>query len=90
MGPDLRDTFRPIVRDQLAQAGAIGALREVSDSLAGVPFTDSLGQAAATRLIDHGLDGALDGLFHYLAREEAAIRNDPAARTTEILKEVFG
>jgi hypothetical protein len=33
---------------------------------------------------------ALDGLFHVLGEEEKKIRTDPAARVTEILKEVFG
>ena len=33
---------------------------------------------------------ALDGIFLKLAEEEAEIRNDPAARVTEILKRVFG
>lgn len=32
---------------------------------------------------------ALDGLFHYLAVEEAAIRTNPVARTTDLLKKVF-
>jgi hypothetical protein len=32
----------------------------------------------------------LDGIFHYLAKEEADIRANPAARTTDILKTVFG
>ena len=32
----------------------------------------------------------IDGIFYYLAKEEAAIRKDPAKRTTEILRRVFG
>jgi hypothetical protein len=38
----------------------------------------------------HATQGALDGIFHYLAKEEASIRANPAARTTDILKTVFG
>ena len=41
-------------------------------------------------LTNHVLDKALDGIFLYLAREEAAIRDQPIKRTTEILKKVFG
>jgi hypothetical protein len=33
---------------------------------------------------------ALDGLFYELAEQERQIRKDPAARTTSLLKEVFG
>jgi hypothetical protein len=43
-----------------------------------------------SNLTDHATEAALDGLFHYLAVEEAAIRNDPVKRTTEILTTVFG
>jgi hypothetical protein len=33
---------------------------------------------------------ALDGLFQVLGEEEKKIRTDPAARVTDLLKEVFG
>jgi hypothetical protein len=33
---------------------------------------------------------ALDGLFVVLGQEEKKIRTNPAARTTELLKQVFG
>jgi hypothetical protein len=33
---------------------------------------------------------ALSGLFHVLGDEEKKIRTNPAARTTDLLKEVFG
>ena len=33
---------------------------------------------------------AMDGLFFVLAQEEKKIRTDPAARVTNLLKEVFG
>ena len=35
------------------------------------------------------LDAALSGVFFYLAKEEAAIRENPAARSTDLLKKVF-
>jgi len=41
--------------------------------------------------IDHYvLTKALDGLFHVLGEEEQKIRTNPAARVTDLLKEVFG
>jgi hypothetical protein len=33
---------------------------------------------------------AIDGLFIMVAKEELKIRKDPMARTSEILKKVFG
>ena len=32
----------------------------------------------------------MDGLFYMEAEEEKKIRRDPAARVTDLLKEVFG
>lgn len=54
-------------------------------------------KAAATGLVDtRGLDldhyvtrKALDGLFYMIAQEEKRIREDPVARTTELLRKVF-
>jgi hypothetical protein len=41
--------------------------------------------------ISHYVVGkALDGLFYELGQEERKIRKDPAAQTTNLLKEVFG
>jgi len=33
---------------------------------------------------------SLDGLFYVLAQEEQKIRTNPAARATDLLKQVFG
>ncbi len=46
-------------------------------------------QAKGFSLTDFTLGKALDGLFHYLGVEEASIRSNPAARTTDLLKKVF-
>jgi hypothetical protein len=32
----------------------------------------------------------MGGIFHYMAAEEASIRENPAKQTTELLKRVFG
>jgi hypothetical protein len=41
-------------------------------------------------LNDYITDKGLDGLFFMLAKEEKKIREDPAARVTDLLKKVFG
>jgi hypothetical protein len=41
-------------------------------------------------LDDYVTRKALDGLFYMLAQEEKRIRQDPVARTTELLRQVFG
>lgn len=43
-----------------------------------------------SQLIGFAVDKALDGLFFYVGEEEKAIRRDPAKRTTELLRRVFG
>jgi hypothetical protein len=44
---------------------------------------------AKADLTDYVVGKGLDGIFHYVAKEEAAIRTNPAARTTDLLKKVF-
>ena len=51
-----------------------------------VPFV----QKVETDLPDFVTRKAIDGLFYMIAQEELKIRKDPGARTTEILKKVFG
>lgn len=41
-------------------------------------------------LNDYAADMAIQGLFTMIANEEKNIRQDPIARTTELLKRVFG
>ncbi len=81
----LGKAFRPIIDKSLGDAGAVKALNGVKQQAGG--FASMLG---GFNMTDFTLDGALAGLFHYLAQEEAAIRTNPAARTTDLLKKVFG
>lgn len=90
MTPNLKATFRPIVDRELQRVGAVATLDTVSQRLENIPFASGLTGDPKARLVDHGLEGALDGIFHYLAKEEAAIRNNPAKRTTDLLRDVFG
>ena len=41
-------------------------------------------------LTNHVVEKGMDGIFYYMAKEEAAIRTNPAKRTTDLLKRVFG
>jgi len=51
-----------------------------------VPFVPDI----KTSLTNYVVGEGMNGIFYYLAREEAAIRKDPAKRTTKLLKKVFG
>jgi hypothetical protein len=60
---------------------------QAADAYNGLPFT---GSSQLVDLDEYVTDRALDGLFKILGQEEMKIREDPAARTTEILRRVFG
>ncbi len=83
----LIEVFRPIVHRELEHAGAVRAWRAFADRFRSLPL---VGHRLKDDLDGYVTRKALDGLFAMLAREEARIRKDPAARTTELLKRVFG
>ncbi|MBN2506015.1 MAG: DUF4197 domain-containing protein [Verrucomicrobia bacterium] len=84
---NLHSRFLPIVREATSQTGVTSAYKQMLGKLG---FASAfLGQDAGD------LDGyvtrkTLDGLFLKIAEEEAAIRAHPAARTTDLLRQVFG
>lgn len=86
MGPDLAKEIQPIIQKSMADAGAIKAYDAVTAQYAKMPLASSL----KTNMNDYVTNKALDGIFYYVAQEEAAIRANPAKRTTDILKKVFG
>jgi hypothetical protein len=88
--PRLTSLFTPIMESSLADTGALKLLDEVMGRLNNIPFAPSLGASARSDLIGHGVNYGLGGVFHYVAKEEASIRRDPAKRTSEILRRVFG
>jgi hypothetical protein len=80
--------FHPIVDSALTGAGAVSLFKSVQGRASKIPFA---GQSiSGFDLTDFTVGKALDGLFHYLAVEEGAIRSNQAARSTQLLKQVFG
>lgn len=86
MSAPLAKDMAPIVNDELSQVGAIQSYDSMMGQYRQLPFVPD----AKADLTEYVLEKATDGVFLYLAREEAAIRENPAKRTTEILKKVFG
>lgn len=86
MTPELREKFTPVVNDSLKEVGAIQSYDAMIGKYKSLPFVPDV----TADLSDHVVTEALGGLFLLLGREEKAIRENPAARTTEILKTVFG
>ena len=84
----LTGEFQPIVRTALNGAGAMRVMDSVRSRAGSLPF---LGQSlGGFDLVAFTVARALDGLFHYLGTEEASIRANPAARSTDLLRKVFG
>lgn len=86
MTPALTERMRPIVMDGMAEAGAVQAYDDMMAPYQALPLMPDV----KADITDYTVGKALDGLFHVLAKEEAAIRANPAARTTELLQRVFG
>lgn len=83
---ELQAQFLPLVSKATADHALALQYRQMV-SAAG-PFSSMLGEAAD--LDQFVTRQALDAVFDRVAVEEAKIRRDPAARTSEILQQVFG
>lgn len=82
----LTNLFRPSIESSLDQVGSTRYYNQLSDQVSAVPV---VGQNLNVNLPDYVTEQALNGLFTMLAVEEKKIRENPAARTTELLKKVF-
>lgn len=78
--------FRPLVAQATAKVGVAASYKKLTGAAG--PFAAALG--APTDLDGYVTEKALDSLFVQVAAEEARIRDNPAARGSEILRKVFG
>lgn len=86
MSPLLEREMRPIVKGTLSKVGAVKAYEGVMKTYRAIPLVPEVKADLTGYVVEKGMDG----IFHYMATEEAAIRRDPARRTTEILRRAFG
>ena len=86
MSPSLANQMKPIVEDSLSQVGAIQVLDQVMGRYQEIPFARDVD----LNMTDYVVQKGMDGIFYYLAREEASIRENPLKQTTDLLKKVFG
>ncbi len=85
MSPELASEMEPVIDSSLSEVGAIKAYDTMMKEYKSLPFVPDV----KANLTDHVIEKGMDGIFYYMAKEEAAIRKDPAKRTTELLKKVF-
>jgi hypothetical protein len=82
----LYDAFRPVVDNTLNTVGTVEKYNAMTDRVRQLPFVKS----QFLDLNDYVTNKSLHGLFLILAEEEKRIRENPAARVTDLLKDVFG
>ena len=83
---ELSRRFAPIVEQSMHEVGLVRVYDDVIALVDALPLLASPG----VDLEDYVTARALDGLFKVLGDEEARIREDPAARSTALLRRVFG
>jgi hypothetical protein len=82
----LTSAFKPVVADSMNQVGVTRSYKALTDRYTSLmPF----GKMDSFDLDSYVTEKALDGMFFKVGQEEAKIRTNPAARTTELLKKVF-
>lgn len=83
----LKSLYKPQISEAVNKVGAAGIYQQLLDRYRKIPFT---AKPEMLSLEDYVTSEAVDGLFTVLAQEEQKIRTNPAARTTELLRKVFG
>lgn len=84
--PELTKLFSPVVEKALSKTGATKNYSDLANTYNQIPFTKKVDPD----LVGYATQKAIDGLFIMIAEEEAKIRKDPLARTSDLLKKVFG
>ena len=82
----LSERFRPIVDQAMQNIG----LKKQYDQLVGRYTSLPLASAPKFDLTSYVTDKTLSGLFTVVGEQEKQIRTNPAARATDLLKQVFG
>lgn len=81
----LKAKFKPVIKSSLDKVNATKYYGDIVTTYNKIPFVEKVNP----ELDDYATDKAIEGLFYLVAQEEAKIRKDPLARTTELLKKVF-
>jgi hypothetical protein len=81
----LTAAFRPVIDKSMSEVGVTRQYQALMGKFETIPFA----KTQSFDLDNYVTGKALDGLFHVVGEQEKAIRTNPAARTTELLKEVF-
>lgn len=83
----LRGAIKPLVTDA---TNAVGLTENYKKMISKAGFLASYIDQDSLDIDQYITDKTLDGLFIKIANEEKRIRSNPVARTTDLLREVFG
>ncbi|MEJ2110121.1 MAG: DUF4197 domain-containing protein [Acidobacteriota bacterium] len=81
----LFEAFHPIVEKAMEEVGVNRQYNQLTGSVHNIPFLFT----TFPDIDDYVVSEALDGLFSVLGEEDGKICQDPAARVTKQLQEVF-
>jgi hypothetical protein len=84
--PQLVEKFQPVIKTSLDDVNATKYWNDLITLYNKIPLVKKMNP----NLADYVTRKAIDGLFIMIAKEELKIRKDPMARTSELLKRVFG
>jgi Protein of unknown function (DUF4197) len=82
----LQATFLPSVKEVMDQVGVNRQYNDLIGKYKDVPFSKNI----SFDVNQYVTEKSTDGLFFVVGQEEKKIRTNPAARATDLLKEVFG
>jgi hypothetical protein len=83
--PQLKERFSPIVQNSLNKMNATQLYTNLITAYNKIPLVQKVNPS----LEEYATDKAIEGLFVMVAKEERNIRQNPGARTTDVLKKVF-
>jgi len=82
----LQTAFKPSVTEVMDQVGVNQQYNALVGKYKDIPFSKNI----AFDVNQYVTEKATDGIFYVVGQEEKKIRTNPAARVTDLLKEVFG
>ncbi|MCU0398372.1 MAG: DUF4197 domain-containing protein [Cyclobacteriaceae bacterium] len=82
----LYEKFKPVIANSLNKVSATKYYSDLVNTYNKIPMVEKVNPD----LNDYATNKAMDGLFLLIAQEEKKIRQDPVARTSDLLKKVFG
>lgn len=86
----LKKSMLPVVQQATGKVALMESYKKLMAKAGGSKLGGLVSGSKALDLDQYVMQKSLDGLFLKIAEEEKAIRTNPAARGTELLKKVFG